>query len=212
MMMKYTAADDIFFCEEIKEHFSDIGGLKLRESEGTMYVNFSNLVKVTHVSNNKPDRGIKVGDLLLVHHRVQDNRLYSNAGDYCLVAYSEDIVAMHDSGTDVVIDNFKPCEGYRITDETYEILNGIEAVRKVATTYSIDIHSGELLEYRPNADYEVFLNGNRNFIIKESDLVNEENTSVYHSNMICTSSRIEYSQLTGMKYIFNNDILGYVTK
>ncbi len=209
---------DTYLCEEITEGFKVINGLKRREREGTPeFVNFSNLVRVLSVKEDN-SYGLKVGDVLMVTHFVATQKLSGY-----LVVYDEDIFAKLDEGGNVLDVNdylSQPfghflCKTYR---KHNKMDNGLEWISDESSKVAIEVGSGALVEYNKSADYEVFLNGIKYFVVDKTKAFSvggklQNSYVIYNDSVICRKGDIKTSSLIkGERYVKKNQILGRVPK
>ena len=205
---------DTYLCKEVTEGFKVINGLKRREREGTPeYVNFSNLVEVLSVKKDN-NYGIKVGDTLMVTHFVADQKL-----DKYLVVYDEDIFAKLEYGEHILeIENYDAKTFNSVICYPYKKKNksdtGLEWTSDESTRLARTVlDNNVIVEYNKNADYEVFVNGVKYFVIdlNKAYTVNFELQNSYvkwNDTMISRKGDVKDSALViGEKYIKKADIL-----
>jgi hypothetical protein len=205
---------DTFFAEEIGQGFKEMNGMAMREYEGNQYNNFSNIVRITESSN--PEL-YNEGDILLVHHDVADNIFKMGFGEEFLVVYSENVFAkLREGGNPININDYIPVDGYYLAnpakETTMEELGFIADKESVRFASVIgDEDSDTLIEYLKYADYEVWINGYKHFVIdKREVLTNTDEFVVYTEDMVCLSQQIESSVLDkGVSYIKKKHIQGY---
>lgn len=162
--------DDVFLTRPVKEggEVIKLAGIDIdmMERQGNSYVNFFNLVTISV----KPEGSTyEIGDELLVHHFVSDQQVM----DGYLLVYSEQIkgvkVTDHFSG-DEYLRNFVPVGGYLSEPIDKHDTMSTHSQELWKETASVTFE-GEMIEYPPASDYELFYNEKMFFHVKTEDII-----------------------------------------